>query len=181
MLKTAAAARYGKAFFRVAQSSGRIEDLGGELGTATEVLVGDAAARQFWANPLVALKRKMDVLEYAFGKLDPAPGDECRRFLAVVLTNGRMEFLPDILQTYKNLCNEAAGRVSIEVKTAMPLSDEERDRLKSVLGKKAGGEALLTVEQDPGLLAGIVARIGDTVYDFSARGKLQRLAARLSA
>ncbi|MCD6406226.1 MAG: F0F1 ATP synthase subunit delta [Planctomycetes bacterium] len=39
----------------------------------------------------------------------------------------------------------------------------------------------MTVEEDHDLLAGIVVRIGDIVYDCSARGKLRRLTARLSA
>ena len=43
----------------------------------------------------------------------------------------------------------------------------------------AGKKAKLKYQTDPGLVAGVVARVGSKVYDGSVRGQLERLRARL--
>jgi F-type H+-transporting ATPase subunit delta len=44
-----------------------------------------------------------------------------------------------------------------------------------------GGKVELSVEVDPGLLGGIVARVGDVLYDGSVRSQLAQMRASLLA
>jgi F-type H+-transporting ATPase subunit delta len=173
--------RYAKALFKAANATGRGDQLCGRLQIAAEALAGSAAEREFWTNPLVSLEKKRGVLERAIGQLGDECAGECERFLKVLLKNGRMEFLPAIARVYAGMCDEAAGRVCVQVRTAMAISDEEKGRLAAALGKVLGAQAVLEVAADAGLLAGIVVTVRDARYDGSARGRLERFLARLSA
>jgi F-type H+-transporting ATPase subunit b len=62
----------------------------------------------------------------------------------------------------------------VEVVSAMPLSDEEKARVKKEVGVDN-----LTYTVDPGILGGLVLRTGEHVVDGSVRSNLSDLAGRL--
>ena len=61
------------------------------------------------------------------------------------------------------------------MKTAFPLSDEMQDYIRSNLEKITGRQVEVTVEEDPGLLGGIVIGVGDTLYDGSIKNQLNNM------
>ena len=62
----------------------------------------------------------------------------------------------------------------------MPLSQDETAALAKVAGM-TGRTVDLRVEVDESLIGGITVRVGDTLYDASVRGRLERLRERLVA
>jgi F-type H+-transporting ATPase subunit delta len=62
-----------------------------------------------------------------------------------------------------------------EVRTAIPLDDEQRRRLTEALERATGKKIELKVIVDPSVVGGIVARVGDTVIDGSIRHRLEQL------
>jgi F-type H+-transporting ATPase subunit delta len=52
------------------------------------------------------------------------------------------------------------------------LSAETIEKIRSALSRKTGKEVVLEVEQDPGLIGGIITRIGDLVLDGSIKTQL---------
>lgn len=62
----------------------------------------------------------------------------------------------------------------VEVTTALPLTDAEKDNLAKTIGGKS-----LNFKVDPGILGGVIARAGDRVIDGSVRAELNQLSARL--
>ena len=52
--------------------------------------------------------------------------------------------------------------------------------LEAEISRVAGKKAKLKFSTDPALVAGVVARIGSTVYDGSVRGQLDRLRTKLA-
>jgi F-type H+-transporting ATPase subunit delta len=70
--------------------------------------------------------------------------------------------------------------VRVRVRTAVPLSDEERRTLSSRLQRALGGNELILEETvDRGLLGGFVAESGSYVVDGSLVGQLARMRERL--
>ena len=66
-----------------------------------------------------------------------------------------------------------------EVRSAVPLTDDQQDRLKAALSNATGKQVNLKVVVDPSVLGGIVATVGDTVIDGSVRTRLDQLISRL--
>ena len=54
------------------------------------------------------------------------------------------------------------------------------DNLNAALEKLSGKKVSVTTRQDPELLGGVVAKVGDTVYDGSLRTQLRTLRDELS-
>lgn len=73
---------------------------------------------------------------------------------------------------------QAAGMVAW-VRSAVPLTEEERRQLKRRLRERFGQEFVLRVEVDPSLIGGLVVRAKDQVFDGSVAGKLDALRERL--
>jgi F-type H+-transporting ATPase subunit delta len=56
--------------------------------------------------------------------------------------------------------------------SASELSSETVEKIRTTLSKRTGKDIILQVEQDPGLVGGIVSRIGDLVLDGSIKSQL---------
>ncbi len=81
---------------------------------------------------------------------------------------------------YRRLADRASGVVRAEVTTAIPVDETTVARIKGTLSERLGGAVETTVRQDPGILGGLVVRIGDRVVDASLRTRLQQLRAALT-
>ena len=71
------------------------------------------------------------------------------------------------------------SRVVANVRTAIPLTDDQRDRLAQALGKATGKQVEVKVIIDPSVLGGLVAEVGDTVIDGTVRSRLEQLRAAI--
>ena len=61
------------------------------------------------------------------------------------------------------------------IKTAVPLSAEQRDLILSRLSARYGQPVQGQFEVDPSLLGGVWSRVGDELIDDSIAGKLEAL------
>lgn len=69
---------------------------------------------------------------------------------------------------------ELAG-ASAEVTSAVPLTEQEQEKVKSDVLAKLGGGATVSFKVDPNILGGLVIRVGDRVLDGSVSGKLENM------
>lgn len=129
-----------------------------------------AAALQ---SPRVDVKEKAKVIDRLFAsQVDPT----LLRFLKIVAQRGRLGFLRPIASAARSLRDEQLGRASVEVRSAVPLTDELRSSIGSRLGQFLGREVVLREKVDPSVIGGLVIRVGDTVYDSSVAGRLSSMA-----
>jgi F-type H+-transporting ATPase subunit delta len=68
-----------------------------------------------------------------------------------------------------------ANKEVAEVRSAVELSDDQKQRLVTALQAATGKQVELKVIIDPTVLGGIVAQVGDTVIDGSVKTQLQQL------
>ena len=64
------------------------------------------------------------------------------------------------------------GRVVAEVRTAVELNEERRQRLEEVLGRTVGRPVQLHVTIDPDVVGSLAVRVGDELYDGTVRRQL---------
>jgi F-type H+-transporting ATPase subunit delta len=102
-----------------------------------------------------------------------------RNFLYVVIDHRRVHELPSIVDAFEFLIDEHLGFVRADVSSATALTGAQQASLQAQLTRMAGKEAKVKFKTDPALVAGVIARIGSTVYDGSVRGQLERLRATL--
>jgi F-type H+-transporting ATPase subunit delta len=92
-----------------------------------------------------------------------------------------MRHLPEVAAAFEELVEDRTGRVRAEVTSASALPDAYYEQLQKALGEVTGKQVILVKKQDPTLIAGIVTRVGDKVFDGSLRNRLNELKEELLA
>jgi F-type H+-transporting ATPase subunit delta len=103
-----------------------------------------------------------------------------RNFLYVVIDRRRTALFPEIRQAFRALLDERTGTIEAGVATARDLDEDERARVAGRLGRVTGKKVRCRFKVDQGLIGGMLARIGSTIYDGSVRGQLSALRRRLT-
>lgn len=101
--------------------------------------------------------------------------------LKVLIEEKNFGLLDEIIKEYQQLLKRGFPSEEVAyVKTAIPLTEEEKadlnDRLASIFGKYYR----LEIEVEPDLIAGLVVQIEDKVLDESVLGKIEELGRRLN-
>ena len=100
-------------------------------------------------------------------------------FLKLLFENNRIFALSGISDLYSDLLLEFNNKLSVEVQTAVELSQNNIDVLTKIISKKYNQDVDINIVLDPSLIAGLKLKIGDRVIDGSIRTKLDRLAYQL--
>lgn len=96
-------------------------------------------------------------------------------FIELLIDRERMDHFTEIVKSYESLCDGICGRIRATLVTATQLPPELVRLIKSQLESKTGKEVVLSVEEDPSLIGGVLARIGNVIYDGSLRTQLLRV------
>ncbi len=176
MLRDPAAKRYAQAAFELARDRGELEAWERDLGALSAALASPQA-QAFVASHQVPMEAKESFLRHAAGE----PGPPLVRNLARLLASkGRLPLLPQIAEHFQALLDEHRGIAHARVVTAVPTSDDERQALARRLSELTGKQVVVEMGEDPSILGGLVARIGDRMIDGSTRTKLIALKRRLA-
>lgn len=169
----AAAKRYAKAVFSLGVESGEFERLGQEIELVSVAMGQDEAFNDILVSPLHDLSSRRQLVTALVNKKGFSA--TVKNFLMLLVDNGRAPLLPEISKCYQKLSDEKAGRMKATVITASKVAESVVEELKSSLEKSTGKKVALTPEVDPGLVGGLVIKVGDIVYDGSIRTQLQLL------
>ena len=97
------------------------------------------------------------------------------RFLGVICQHGRFDLIRSIAERVRELFNQAAGIVPVTIISAVELPAEVESRVTENLSRALGMKIELSKAVDPLLLGGLQVRVGDTVFDGSVQGRLERV------
>lgn len=139
---------------------------------------GSAELREFFINPAIASKQKIEFLD----KLNARLGlqKELRNLVAVLIDHGRIGDVREVQQSYRKLLQERLGIQQAQIVTARELGKQEQKELEARVAQLAGSRIEASFELDASILGGTVVRIGSTVYDGSVKGRLARLKEELA-
>jgi F-type H+-transporting ATPase subunit delta len=91
-----------------------------------------------------------------------------------------MDHLPEILAAYRALVDDDLGQARAQVRAAVPLTAEDKNRLATRLGGILGKRIILEEQVDHTLLGGFIAQVGGFILDGSLDGQLGRMRERLA-
>jgi F-type H+-transporting ATPase subunit delta len=163
--------RYAKALMAVtADRREKPEDLLAELEAVAGSLAAEPRFGALMANPKVLLAERQASLGRFLDALKPRP--LARHFFGMLLSKGRLGALPEIVDEYRTLADEKAGVLRAAVISAVALTAADTERLRAILGARFGKSVVLTSTVDPGVIGGLVVRIGSLSFDGSIRSQL---------
>lgn len=170
--ETVVAGRYAKALYEIAEQDQRTLEVEQELQALVQALHEDHEIERFILSPNISSEIKWDVIRSGLeGKLS----DTVISLAKLLIDRGRIEILPELLYSYAKISGEKLGRVDALVTSVYPLSEQEQATVASEFGQLVHKKVRIQNIVDKSLLGGIKVKIGDTLYDGSLSGKLERL------
>ena len=175
-MATAAAKRYARAVFELAQQDGQLAQWARRLERIRE-LFADPHVAAVLNNPTIATDRREAFVADAPHLFD----EEATNLARLLIESGRIDEAPAIEDEFQRLADEAAGRVRATVTTAIELSAHDRQRVTEQLSTQLKKEVRLTVVVDPRVIGGLRLQYGDHVADATVAARLEQLRRRLAS
>jgi len=177
----AVSALYARSLYELADSQGghdKISEVLGELQQIADLARNDARFGEFLASRIVSVDQRAKAINTILaGRVSPLT----LNFVQVLNEKARLSVLLAIVASLDELVNQKFGRVEIDVCTATPLSDAERDTLKAQMHSKLGREPVLICRTDAAMIGGIRLQIGDVLIDGSIEARLRKVREQMAA
>lgn len=167
---------YAEAVFSLARQAGTLDAWSAQLALASAV-AADPEMRRLAADPRVSADQLGELFLAVCGnKL----GAEAGNFIKLLIKNGRLGVLPEVVAQFEALKASAGGVLDASVTSAFAMSDTQLAELSARLEARFKRKINASVTVDPALIGGVIVTVGDEVYDASVRGKLQGMAYALT-
>jgi F-type H+-transporting ATPase subunit delta len=154
-------------------TDGVLEELGSFVDDVLDKLPD---LREIFFSRIVGREEKLRLIDRVF---ESRSSPIVANFLRVLVRHDRIELIPLIVREARLRHEVRSGRRRIQIKTAMPLSDQAQERLRTRLAQSLPFDPILETQVDPSLIGGIVIRVADTVYDSSLATRVAQLRERI--
>jgi F-type H+-transporting ATPase subunit delta len=140
--------------------------------SAAMSLSGNTELRDTLADPTIPLDRKQAIVNDLLGRRADVVVVAALEFL---IAAGLAKHLEGIASRVAELAAEQEGQVVAEVRSAVPLDDTQTARIAEALSQATGKSVQVKTITDPSVIGGIVAQVGDTVFDGSVKSRFDDL------
>jgi F-type H+-transporting ATPase subunit delta len=169
---------YASALFELARAEGVLEKVERELFTIAQTLGTSGELRDALTNPQLSLERKQAILGDLLGG---RASNLTTGIVSLIVGQGRAAELVDIVNAMVAHAAASRSKAVAEIRSAIPLDQKVVDRLAAALAKATGKDVEVKLIVDPAVVGGIVARVGDIVFDGSVAHRLDLVRQALSA
>ncbi|WP_328916187.1 MULTISPECIES: F0F1 ATP synthase subunit delta [unclassified Streptomyces] len=160
-----------------AQRAGALDDVEDELFRFGRIAADNADLRTALTDRVAGREAKSGLLHTLLGgRAQPVT----ERLVTRLVTQPRGRSLESGIAALSKLAAARRGRVVAEVVSAIPLSDQQKQRLGSALARIYGRQVHLNLDVDPEVLGGVRVRIGDEVINGSIADRLDEASRRMA-
>lgn len=171
------ARRYARAVFGLGDTPAARAKLADDVATLAQQIHESDDLRRVLFTPIHPRAERKAVVHELAQRLGIST--EVRAVAEILVDENRTQLLPALRDEMRRLVDAEAGRVEAHVTSARPLDAAAQEQLRRALSQRVGSEVVLALEVDPTLIGGVVARVGDLLFDGSIRTQLETLGANL--
>lgn len=179
MTRRRSAERYARALFEVALIEADPDRVGRELASVADLARSHGELARAFTHPAIPPQAKRRLVGAIAERLGLAP--VLRKLLLLMADRDRLGLLAELEEAYRDRLRQHHRIVRAHVTTAVPLPADRAEALARSLEEATGRTVELTTHVDPGILGGVVARLGSLVFDGSVARQLERLREALVA
>jgi F-type H+-transporting ATPase subunit delta len=178
MIAGSLARRYARALVSLGEDQKNLDKIGADLRAFAQAMKVSDELTRILSNPAFPRADRKKIVDALATRFAVQP--VTRTFFYVLLDKERLDQLPAISREIDALLEARAGRIQAEVTSATPLSAAQLTAITATLEKLSGKKVQIEKREDPALLGGVVAKVGDVVYDGSVRTQLRQLRDQLT-
>ena len=173
------AAPYARALFDFSVEKNIMHQITADFQNLEIFLDGTNELVDYLNNPVVSQDAKREILTKT---LQSQINAETFKFLMVLVNRDRISLLKSVISNYLELVYETASIKMIEVSTAFPFTNLQKNTLIQKLKELTNArEIRLIITVDSNLIGGFLIKTESKVIDFSIKNQLQNLAKHLDA
>jgi len=173
MTTRAVGKRYARAILELAVESKQVDRVGQELSELSATWADSKELQELFSNPSFSGPVRKAALVEVLARAGVSP--LVKNSVLYLSDSGRLAALPDVSRTYTELAANKAGTVRALVTSAAPLTEAYYAQLQRALEVATGKKVTLEKQTDASLIAGVVTRVGDQVFDGSIRTRLNEM------
>ncbi len=173
MIDTTLAKRYAKALVEIGQANDALDKYGSDLTALSGIIAESRDFREVLESPVFTKDDKKRIARDILNKIGADP--MVINFVNVLIDRKRINQLDGVETAYRSRVDEIRGITRGEVISAESLEESDLGRVTEALSKISGKKVLVTSKVDPFLIGGLVARVGDMVFDGTIRTQLNQL------
>ncbi len=163
---------YAEAVRAIGRAEGETARVEADLHAFSNAVAGSAQLQDSLTDASIPPARRQQIVEDV---LDGKAGRASVAAISMIVGAGRAGDLGEIARALSSLLAGERGAAFAEVRSAVPLSDDQQRRLAAALSQSVGREVSLRVTIDPSVVGGLITQIDDTVIDGSLRRRLSQM------
>jgi F-type H+-transporting ATPase subunit delta len=167
---------YARALFEIARAEGTLDEVEDELFRFARSYESSDELRLALTDDTIPAGKRQAIVEDLLG--GRATGTTTQ-LISMVVGSGRGRDLPAIIDRLVARASSSKNLAVAEVRSAVPLTEDQQARLKAALANATGQQVNLKVIVDPSVMGGLVATVGDSVIDGTVRTRVEQLKSRL--
>jgi F-type H+-transporting ATPase subunit delta len=164
------AGAYATALVAVAEAEGDLGKVEDELFAFAKAAEQNPELRQALTDQALPVENRQALVRDILG---PRANKTTVTLLSFLIESGRARDLSKIADAVVRLAASTREHAVAEIRTAVPLSDKQRERLQQALSKATGRTVETKVVVDPTVIGGVIARVDDLVFDGSVSSRLE--------
>ena len=173
MVTGSLARRYARAVIELGTEHKNLDQISAELRSLARAMHESAELVSSLTNPAIRRADRRRVIDAVLQRIGVTP--HTKNLIYMLLDGERLASLPSISREVDAMIEARSGRIAAEVTSARPLDAAELGQITAALEQLSGKRVTVTKREDPSLLGGVVAKLGDRVYDGSLRTQLRNL------
>ena len=173
MLNKKIARRYAQALIEIGKENNRVEEFKTELKKISDLLKKFPEFQKALLSPLYSAEDLKKIILGVAEKINLS--ETIRNFLCLLVDKRRIQYFSAILELDEDLTYQISGFVKARVITARPLSTRDFESIKKSLEGITQKKVLLNSVVEPQIIGGVIAEVGDKIFDGSIRNQLQRI------
>ncbi|MFN3342324.1 MAG: ATP synthase F1 subunit delta [Flavobacteriales bacterium] len=164
--------RYAKSLLSLATEQNMLEQAFADMQLIADTCNTSKDFVVFLRSPVVKADKKISVINNVFSdKLSVISAG----FIRIITTHRREIYLAEIANSFVEQYRELKKIATAEITTASPLDEKLRNRIREIVHQTEGREVFMIEKVDPGIIGGIIVKVGDRRYDGSIMRKLRQL------
>ena len=166
------AKRYADALFQLAKDKNNLETIREELKVVRDVFIENPKMKEVLYHPRIKYNDKVALINSAFGSCN----EDIIHTIKLLTERRRIQYVTDMVAYFTDNYNAAKGIAEATVYSVRELTDSEKENVNAALANQLNKqEVLIKNEVDSAILGGLKVRVGNTIYDGSVKGKLDRV------
>jgi F-type H+-transporting ATPase subunit delta len=175
--KDALVRSYAEALFSVADAEGELDAVERRLFAFAELLERETRVRDALLDPSLPIENKRQLIA---DTLRERANPLAVNLLGFLVEQGRAREIGKIIEALAEVVAATRERAVAEVRSAVPLNQTRTKELADALSKASGRPVEVRVVVDPSVIGGVVAKVGDEIFDGSVRSRLLEARERMT-